>query len=352
MRARRIYQLLLAGLILSLPLSSGGAWAAPFPPAQRGTRWEAAPAKPGDTVVAALGSARRVPAGMRAERDCPEVSRFTACDAMPANIVLRDWSKLGGKVVGGVFFDITIGYRTESLSNRYRALVHVKVTKAFGLTRGTVTTITGSCRIPCASSGSAAGPTARPGDDWNGTLSFQDAVMKGESHINVANIAILPAHPVFERQQGDSGPAAAEIRCDDSFKGKKPGCVVRRFFPTITEMAQLPAIAANIRSVQRRGGVGVPGNLLKALTRTTDKSRIARNRGAVCGSAIVGPRPVGKECDEYPFASTLNGGTATPEESRGWAWVPETEQRSQGAFLANFYTKNRVLDGDHFYVQV
>ncbi|WP_425473064.1 NucA/NucB deoxyribonuclease domain-containing protein [Streptomyces botrytidirepellens] len=60
---------------------------------------------------------------------------------------------------------------------------------------------------------------------------------------------------------------------------------------------------ANIRSSSGVGGVGVPRDLLKALTRTTNKARIQRNRASVCGRAVVGPSPPGMECDEYPFAS-------------------------------------------------
>ncbi|UUU37505.1 NucA/NucB deoxyribonuclease domain-containing protein [Streptomyces sp. NBC_00162] len=352
MRARRIYRLLLIGVILSLPLSSTAAWAEPFPPGQRGTQAEAAPAKPADRVGATVGPARMVPSGMRAERDCPAVSRFTACDTMPARLVLQDFDKLGGKVVGGVIFQITLGYHTESFSNRYRASVHVKVTEAFGRTAGTVTTLTATCNTPCKSSGSASGPTASVGQDWNGILFFQDAVMTDDTHISVGTIVMQLANPSFEGQKGDSGRLAAEIRCDDTFRGKKPGCVVRHFIPTMTEMAQLPTIAASIRSIQQRGGVGVPNQPLQALTRMTDPARIRQNRNAVCGPAVVGRAPKGMQCDEYPFASTLNGGTATPKEARGVAWVPAEEQQMQGGFLAGFYAKNRVQNGDHFYVRV
>ncbi|MGR4883924.1 NucA/NucB deoxyribonuclease domain-containing protein [Streptomyces sp. LARHCF249] len=230
--------------------------------------------------------------------------------------------------------------------------MHVKVTKAFGLTAGTVTTLTATCTTPCKSSGSATGPTASVGQDWDGMLFFEDAVVKDETHINVATIVMAPANPAFEGQKGGSGRAAAEIRCDDTFRRKNPGCVVRHFIPTMTEMAQLPTIAASIRSIQQRGGVGVPNQPLKALTRITDEARIEKNRQAVCGRSVVGPAPKGMQCDEYPFASTLNGGTATPKDARGVAWVPAEENAAQGGLLGGFYAKNRVLNGDHFYVRV
>ncbi|WP_221354336.1 NucA/NucB deoxyribonuclease domain-containing protein [Streptomyces beigongshangae] len=41
------------------------------------------------------------------------------------------------------------------------------------------------------------------------------------------------------------------------------------------------------------------------LTRLTDKAKIRQNRNTACPSSLE--RPAGKQCDEYPFASTWQG---------------------------------------------
>jgi hypothetical protein len=51
--------------------------------------------------------------------------------------------------------------------------------------------------------------------------------------------------------------------------------------------------------------------------------------------------------DEYPFASTLQGGRGA-----SIAGVPKIEQRRQGGALRGFYAKERVQVGDQFLVVV
>ncbi|MFB6614698.1 NucA/NucB deoxyribonuclease domain-containing protein [Streptomyces sp. NPDC056367] len=67
---------------------------------------------------------------------------------------------------------------------------------------------------------------------------------------------------------------------------------------------------------------------------------------------VVGSPPSpGLSCDEYPFASTKEGGTTLGTFYRGWAWVPRAEQNSQGGLLISFYRTNRVLEDDPFWVK-
>jgi hypothetical protein len=78
-----------------------------------------------------------------------------------------------------------------------------------------------------------------------------------------------------------------------------------------------------------------------------------RNHNAVCGRRVTGPPPKPDlSCDEYPFQSTREGGTALSKKNRGWAWVPASEQNRQGGLVKSFYYGNRVLDGDAFWVEV
>ena len=50
-------------------------------------------------------------------------------------------------------------------------------------------------------------------------------------------------------------------------------------------------------------------------------------------------------CAEYPFASSYQGGDGATV-----AWVPKSENDSQGLLMAEFYRLNRVMPDDAFYV--
>jgi Deoxyribonuclease NucA/NucB len=81
----------------------------------------------------------------------------------------------------------------------------------------------------------------------------------------------------------------------------------------------------------------------RVLTRASG-ARQRANRQAACGHWRPGSR---LSCDEYPFASTLQGGRGA-----SIAGVPKVEQRRQGGALRAFYAKQRVRVGDQFLVVV
>lgn len=64
---------------------------------------------------------------------------------------------------------------------------------------------------------------------------------------------------------------------------------------------------------------------------------------AGCTSAWQGPQ----SCDEYPFASTFEGGLGA--QTMG---VPVSEQGDQGRDLSAFYRSNKMRKGDPFLVAV
>lgn len=129
------------------------------------------------------------------------------------------------------------------------------------------------------------------------------------------------------------------VRCDNVISANV-GCVNPRFRPVLYSMNSLPNIKANILNQMAKGAPSW-------LTRLTDPTQIAANRNVFCPPSI--PRPAGKSCDEYPFASSYEGGGSSPG---GYAMVPESENNSQGGLLSSFYSSNRVLDGDGYIVDV
>jgi RHS repeat-associated protein len=98
--------------------------------------------------------------------------------------------------------------------------------------------------------------------------------------------------------------------------------------------SKMPNIAKNIEIAQQLGQPSV-------LTRTTNPTLITSNRDiATRGFNIISP-------DEYPFASTLEGGFGAQVKI-----VPLKEQQIQGGVLSSFYMKNSIQNGDKFLVKV
>ncbi len=89
----------------------------------------------------------------------------------------------------------------------------------------------------------------------------------------------------------------------------------------------------------------------KVLTRDTDTGRRDDRRESVCKGWNLGPL----SCDEYPFASTYEGGDATKSSLGRTAStfpIPRREQSIEGGTILQFYRNNQVGDGDKFIVEV
>jgi Deoxyribonuclease NucA/NucB len=102
----------------------------------------------------------------------------------------------------------------------------------------------------------------------------------------------------------------------------------------VVDANRTPAIAAHIRAAQ---AAGKPAILHRVVPRPRD-----RRPGACRGWRGPG------SCDEYPFASTIEGGPG----KASIAGVPVQEQRRQGGDLAGFYRRHRIGNGDPFVVVV
>jgi hypothetical protein len=102
----------------------------------------------------------------------------------------------------------------------------------------------------------------------------------------------------------------------------------------VVHAKRTPAIAAHIRAAQ---AAGKPALLHRVVPVPRD-----RRPGACRGWRGPG------SCDEYPFASTYEGGPG----KASIAGVPLGEQRRQGGDLAGFYRRHRLGNGDAFVVVV
>lgn len=172
---------------------------------------------------------------------------------------------------------------------------------------------------------------------------------------------------------------APSVRCDQAAGTRNTsGCIVPGAEPILDYTARkVGALARHVGYAQASGLPGKPG--ATPMTRTTDDTLIQNNRNISC-NRVPRPRPAGNDCDEYPFASTNQSGSSggpartylgTPCETTMPTWVSRVplpvghydstgfsmcmlssgENRRGGGILSWFYAKNRVLDGDRFYVK-
>jgi hypothetical protein len=79
------------------------------------------------------------------------------------------------------------------------------------------------------------------------------------------------------------------------------------------------------------------------LNLSSKAARRANRRQALSGHP---PAPAGQSLDEYPFASSTQGGAGAHVGP-----VPEAEQQYQGGVLSSFYQKNAIQEGDPFGVR-
>ncbi len=120
-----------------------------------------------------------------------------------------------------------------------------------------------------------------------------------------------------------------------------------------------PCIAKNIRNHE---GINAPNPMEVRLTRT-DHATAKTNRGAACGPSSrkvvydYNKRAKGTStrlftdevvsCDEFPFASTAEGGIGAKT-----LVISNDENTRAGRDLLKFYTRNNVRVGDQFIIRV
>jgi Deoxyribonuclease NucA/NucB/Cricket paralysis virus, VP4 len=112
------------------------------------------------------------------------------------------------------------------------------------------------------------------------------------------------------------------------------------------EVSDVPAVVFS-----RSRGPGIAQNFDEAvaqgaptrLNRVAKAARDANRRAALRGQP---PPPPGQSLDEYPFASSAQGGAGSHVRS-----VPKGEQNYQGGVLSRFYQDNNVAPGDPFDVR-
>lgn len=130
--------------------------------------------------------------------------------------------------------------------------------------------------------------------------------------------------------------------------------------------------------IQNAQNSGLPGDYVSGgggtpLHRVVDESIQTANRAIACGS-WTNPQPGVTSCDEYPFASTIEGAASGPSGGRTFpgceipqlpsdgsvtgpigfsaCYVNDSQNSYAGVELGVMYQHNRVMAGDSFFVDV
>ncbi|XP_028393191.1 uncharacterized protein LOC114517599 [Dendronephthya gigantea] len=113
--------------------------------------------------------------------------------------------------------------------------------------------------------------------------------------------------------------------------------IVEASCPTITfPCDRIPDVCDNMRDAINSGKPST-------LNRITNPTEIAKNRrDSGCPNLIRVP---GENCDEYPFASSRQGGRGAAIRN-----VPKRQNSIQGGLLGSFYKDKNIGDGDCYTV--
>jgi hypothetical protein len=130
------------------------------------------------------------------------------------------------------------------------------------------------------------------------------------------------------------------VRCDSQPGYKYPaGCANPSFTPTyVLSSATYPNIAKFDKAQLAKHPSWA------TLTRVSP-SQANTNRKVACKG--FKQRSPTDSCDEFPYASTAQGGKGAAVEH-----VNKTENFSQGGNLVGFYNANRLHYGDEFHIKV
>lgn len=145
-----------------------------------------------------------------------------------------------------------------------------------------------------------------------------------------------------------------DIRCDRIVL-KTPGCIIEDgdgFFFIDIRRAKSREWASHVLDSQRglADHWGWYGHG-KVLTRNTNKKIRDKSNRVACKPPPPGQKP-GQNCDEYPFASTHQGAGVVGKARTSSRNINAKHNSSGGGLTAAFYQRERILEGDRFWIIV
>lgn len=300
--------------------------------------------------------------------------KFTRTDSCGVfSGVLTVYDTRTGAVVGTITFNyIDYSYTSATISTWAHQL-QIDPTAITGAGAGSSVSGTASCSGSCRLSSVKFPSQAVVVHRLINGESYYNTTATGVGSVGTSSTSV---NFVFTNPSwaGPSNPATSTqlpVRCDNALPGQPIGCVFSGYIPTVVYSRSGP-YAGFARHVGDAQASGLPGGYPNGvpLTRLTDNTLIAKNRTTACPSKY--PRPAGKTCDEYPFASSYQGaytgggtprtfpycsiklGSAGSTGSSGYSicMIDSSQNSGAGSVLGRFYNANRVISRDPFRVWI
>ncbi|WP_406631945.1 hypothetical protein [Amycolatopsis sp. WGS_07] len=301
-----------------------------------------------------LPASGTIPVPSWCENDRILETRFEVCGMSVWKIVVKEIPT--GKITGGMWIN-QLGYLHsdyDKIDWQYEAVQTFE--KIWGDAEGTTVTATGWCHGDCLVENqfwpTRIATERKPGEEpWEGyvvgvSTKYQanqigNGVLGGETTLS---------NPKWANLQISNAGDAPNVRCDNVLWAQQPaGCAVSEVIPEMFYELNgpYPELARHIKRAQAKGLPGVRGRKPPApLTRAMDEKVMEDNTKAACPR---GPRPPGKDCDEYPFKSTWQGAAHGPYDIE---MINSTQNREGGVALDKFYGRNRVIEETPFWVTI
>ncbi|GHA50771.1 hypothetical protein GCM10010329_85970 [Streptomyces spiroverticillatus] len=257
-----------------------------------------------------------------------------------------------GRPIGFMAGPTTQTQQLNTKSSTWKRNLSIKITQATGVARSRPVALT--VKVACGKGARSCKPSRAVAHtmalnktaNFNFTIASYGKKIDRHKPVLVMSFVAPLAVPVTT-----SAPAMRTVRCDSEkvTNGGKRGCVHPSEIPNFSLSRTNPrwgAMAKHVYEAQR-ALVGRPG-YSKPLHRATPAQAV-KNRRKTCPSSL--PRPTGKQCDEYPYASASEGGGVLGK-TQSRKMISASHNRQGGTQLAKFYNAHRIIPGDLFYSRV
>lgn len=287
-------------------------------------------------------------------------SRWSWCQTHTVGV----YSHVNGVVVGLGFFDVTLigeGIKGSRTAKVWQYITNVKISGEWPPSQPTV-----RFTIPCGGWPTAkncqteGGQTILLATGIERLISYKyTSSTSGADGKDKVGIGTFKPQYVLTATGATRYGYGQGFRCDSAtYLGKNGACVFDRLRGTFKLSRSDKAVdqaAKHIYDALRGASNIYPGKgktIPSILTRTMDAKKKAANTAkakAACKKKWP-KKPAGKDCDEYPFKSTEEG-AAKGDGKFSVRYITSGDNQRAGSRLNQFYTRERILDGEKFQVR-
>ncbi|WP_120494707.1 NucA/NucB deoxyribonuclease domain-containing protein [Microbacterium phyllosphaerae] len=300
-------------------------------------------------------------------------TRTSLCGISSGDLTVTRTTNGVVSVVGTMNFLIYNYIYMDTSNTTWAHQIQVSPTIITGQAAGTQISATAACAGGACTPVSQSFPTQTPGAMQNaeGEAYWQWVGVAGQQATGLPSWTIRFKAPSATNAAALISDVPVPVRCDNAVPGRAiAGCVVPAIAPSIWyDGSSFTEFGAHVAGAQASG---LPGGTTAApLNRLVNAAAQQANRNTACPASL--PRPTGKSCDEYPFASTYQGAALSGGGARTQSWCQVTvsgtpsagpagysvcmidaAQNSAAGSLLNsvLFVPNRVLDSDAFTVRI